>query len=356
MTTNLTSYKAGTALAPIARSATVTLIDQYGDTWVGSSGTNVQFTGEALGRVASTANGSNDLNTGANVTGDDGTTAVGLDVGDKIVITEVGAGAGDVFKEDCTYTVKTRTDLDTVIVKVVAGDLGTTTSTLTTTGCAVADPVAFGADASSTAVGAWLFNRTHDTFTFADRAVGPDGTANIAWNDANTGAANTGVGAYVAALGNSAPSKTSYRYIAPAAVDLENSQTTTVWTTTAGSDLVDADGDVGAQILEWDNANNTLLIRLDYTGATCSLFSLLAALGCNYTITKYSYDDNDQFNLTADATAAATSLAGFELTLTGHLNAADGEGGAVGGFARGDLDTVSYAALAANVSVFSLGG
>ena len=87
------------------------------------------------------------------------------------------------------------------------------------------------------------------------------------------------------------------------------------------------------------------------------MFSLLALLGCTYTITKYSYDDNDQFNLAAEtAPGTATSLAGFELTLTGHLNAADGEGGAVGGFARGDLDTVSYAALAANVSVLSLGG
>ena len=357
MTTNATSYKAGSALLPVARSATVTLIDNYGDVWVGSSGTNVQFTGEALGRVASTANGSNDINTGANVAGDDGTTAVGLDVGDKIVITELGAGAGSVFKEDCTYTVKTRTDLDTVIVKVVAGDLGTNTSALTTTGCAVADPVAFGADASSTAVGAWLFNRTHDTFTFADRAVGPDGTANIAWNDVTSTAGISGVGAYVAALGNSAPSKTSYRWLAPSATALDNSQTSAVWTeTSAGSDhLADADDDIVGQIVEWDNANNTLTVQIDYATGACSYSSLLAAVGCSRTITQYTYDDNDQFNLTADATAAATSLAGFELQLTAHLNAADGVRGAIGVFAAGDLDTVSYQALAANVSIFSLG-
>jgi hypothetical protein len=85
------------------------------------------------------------------------------------------------------------------------------------------------------------------------------------------------------------------------------------------------------------------------------LFSLLADVGCAYTVTQYSYDDNDQFNLTADVTAAATSLAGFELQLTAHINAADGVGGAVAGFARGDLHAVSYQALSGNVSIFSLG-
>jgi len=43
-------------------------------------------------------------------------------------------------------------------------------------------------------------------------------------------------------------------------------------------------------------------------------------------------------------------LAGFEVQLTAHLNAAT-----AGVFAAGDLDTVTYQALAANVSIFGLG-
>jgi hypothetical protein len=347
MATNLTSYAAGSALLPVARSATITLLDQYGNAHAASSGASVQFTGPSVGRLASTTNGSDTMTFAA---------APGLDVGDKVVITELGADPRT-LKEDCTLTVKTRSSATAYIFKTIAGDQGV--GAALACGADAADPFAVtGGDISGAGAGAWLVNRVHDTFGFADRTIGPDGTTSIAWNDVTTTSGpGSSVGGYVSAALNATPNKSVYRWLAPSAVVLENAQTSAVWTTTAASDLVDADGDVGAQILAWDNANNTLLVRLDYTGATCSLFSLLADIGCAYTFTQYSYDDNDQFNLAAEtAPGTATSLAGFELTLAGHQNAADGVGGAIGGFARGDLDTVSYQALSGNVSTFSLGG
>jgi hypothetical protein len=346
MATNLTSYAAGSALLPVARSATITLLDQYGNAHAASAGASVQFTGPSVGRLASTAAGSETMTFAA---------APGLDVGDKVVITELGA-TPQTLKEDCTLTVKTRTDATAFIFKTVAGDQGVGASLACNADAA--DPFLItGGDISGAGAGAWLVNRVHDTFGFAERTIGPDGTTSIAWNDVNTTAGvSSSVGGYVSAALNAAPNKSTFRYLAPNAVVLDNSQTSSVWTTTAGSDLVDADDDIGAQILAWDNANNTLLVRIDYATGVCSLFSLLAGVGCPYTITQYTYDDNDQFNLTADATAVATSLAGFELMLASHQNANDGVGGAIGGFARGDLDTVSYQALSGNVSTFSLGG
>jgi hypothetical protein len=62
----------------------------------------------------------------------------------------------------------------------------------------------------------------------------------------------------------------------------------------------------------------------------------------------YSYDDNDQFFLTNGS--AATTLAGFELQLTAHMAANAGVA-----FIVGDLFSVTYQALAGNVSVFKLG-
>ncbi len=343
MTTNLVSYAAGSALLPVARSATMSLLDQYGNAHTASSGDTVTFTGRAIGRISGWA-----ANEQATFTA-----AHGLDVGDKVVITETPASPGaegNGGSEDCTHTVLARTSDVIATFTLTTGDLGVVAG-----GDCVAGITALTGDADNAADGTWTFAEVHDTFEWADRTVGPDGTANIAWNDVTTTSGYSEVGGHAGDTIAATAHKTSYRYVAPDAVDVEAGNTTTVWTTNALNDLVDADGDVGAQIISWDDANNTLLVRLDATGVTCSLFALLADIGCAYTVTQYSYDDNDQFNLTADATAAATSLAGFELALTGHSNAADGVGGAVGGFARGDLHAVTYQALAGNVSIFSLG-
>ena len=159
----------------------------------------------------------------------------------------------------------------------------------------------------------------------------------------------------MAALGNVSPNKTTYRYLAPSATVLDNSKTSATWSeTSAGSDsLADADDDIVGQIVAWDNANNTLLVRIDYATGACSWNSLLTALGCPFTLTQYTYDANDQFNLTEGTTS--TTLAGFEAQLSLHLLATGGVRGAAGVFAAGDVAAVTYQALADNVSIFSLG-
>ena len=339
MSSNLTEYKAGSALLPVARTATMSLYDQYGTLHAASAGSTVQFTGSSISRLASSAHGTETYTFAA---------APGLVVDDKVVIAELGGGPTTI-KEDCTYTVKTRTDHVQYIFKVVAGDPGVGT----TAGCAAVDPFLIdGADISGAAAGAWLVSRLNDTFGFTDMIVGADGTASLAWNDSISTAGESQVGGYVNATLNHAPNKVAYRYLAPSATVLDNSQTSATWTETdgAGADhAVTQDNDIIGTILAWDDANNGLLVRLMYATGACTEGGT-GAVPCLWTLTKYTYDDNDQFNLTTDATSATTTLAGFELQLAAHLAAGNNAA-----FAAGDLDTVAYQALAANVSIFGLG-
>ena len=80
------------------------------------------------------------------------------------------------------------------------------------------------------------------------------------------------------------------------------------------------------------------------------------------TYTSYSWDDNDHFylNSAGGVTTTATSMAGFEGTYLAGV-AANGLQGALAtasglSYATGTLDSVSYQALAANTSIFKLGG
>jgi hypothetical protein len=80
------------------------------------------------------------------------------------------------------------------------------------------------------------------------------------------------------------------------------------------------------------------------------------------TYTSYSWDDNDHFylNSAGGATTTATSMAGFEGAYVAGV-ATYGLQGALAtgnglGYAAGTLDSVSYQALAANTSIFKLGG
>ena len=97
--------------------------------------------------------------------------------------------------------------------------------------------------------------------------------------------------------------------------------------------------------------NNTLLIELEY-------FS--GALAKTYT--QYSYDSNDYFflNSALGLSGVPTTEAGFEGTATaasatpGLANHLMDAGNGVT-YTQGDIDAVSYQALAGNVSSFSLG-
>jgi hypothetical protein len=342
MAANTTAYKAGSALLPVARSATMTLRDQYGNAHTASSGTTVQFAGEkrGLGRLTATTHGSETITSAGHL----------LAAGDKIVFTEIGGGAGGLIVEDCTYTVLARTDHDNFTMAVIAGDLGVGT----VTGCTAISAFLLAADASGADVGAWLYNTINDTFGFADRTIGPDGTASIAWNDVTTTSGRSTVGGYVSATLNQTGNKNATRWLAPSATVLDNSKTSATWSQTdAGgtAHLAEADDDINGHILAWDNANNTLLVEINYGTGACSEDGAAAAAPCSQTFTQYTYDDNDQYNTTADATAVAATMAGFEYQLGLHLAA--GTGGLV--FTQGDIASVAYQALSANVSVFGLG-
>jgi hypothetical protein len=167
----------------------------------------------------------------------------------------------------------------------------------------------------------------------ADRTIGPDGTASVAWNDTtSTNGADT-VSVYKSTTKEAA--KTAYRYNAAV----------------VGTTINNADTYVDAQPVIWDNANNTLLVKLNHgiaNSAVAAATHTAATHVRSVDYVLYSYDDNDQFFLTNGS--ATTTLAGFELQLTTHLAAAT-----AGAFAVGDLFSVTYEALAGNVSIFKLG-
>jgi hypothetical protein len=183
-------------------------------------------------------------------------------------------------------------------------------------------------------------------FATADRTVGPDGTASVAWNDSTaTNAADT-VSVYVSTTKEAA--KTAYRYVAAAAgVTVSDSgETAIAWAEDV--DVNDASY-IDAQPLIWDNANNTLLVKLNHgiNNSALPAATHTAALRSDEYVL-YSYDDNDQFFLTEGT--GTTTLAGFELQLSTHMAANAGIA-----FIAGDLAAVTYQALAGNVSVFKLG-
>ena len=126
---------------------------------------------------------------------------------------------------------------------------------------------------------------------------------------------------------------------------LADDATAVAWVEDAGNDA----SQLSATPLVWDNANNTLLVRVDHGINNLLLSASVHTLDVRKTdYLLYTYDAGDQFNLTEGSTT--TTLAGFELQLTAHLNAAT-----AGAFAAGDIAAITYQALAANTSVFSLG-
>jgi hypothetical protein len=181
----------------------------------------------------------------------------------------------------------------------------------------------------------------------ADRTIGPDGTASVAWNDTtSTNGADT-VSVYKSTTKEAA--KTAYRYnAAVVGTTINNADTAIAW-----AEDVDANDAsyVDAQPVIWDNANNTLLVKLNHgiaNSAVAAATHTAATHVRSVDYVLYSYDDNDQFFLTNGS--AATTLAGFELQLTTDLARAT-----IGAFAVGDLFSVTYEALAGNVSIFKLG-
>jgi hypothetical protein len=468
MSTNTTAYKAAaSALAPISRTATVTVTDKFGDL---KAGGNVIFHGGANPVVIkNTAANSNDLVSTAMMT------AFGYAANSAICFTGITTGldgAGELSLGTVHYIKAISTAAESVL-----------SFSLTSGGTEL--------DIAGTPVtGEMGIVKAHPVMGCASRTVSPQGTASVAWNDTTLTSGMDVVGsttrhlqamttdnAQVAAAATNAvhATKTAYRWLAPGTVALATNQTSTAWaevdTATlahvggaAADGVANDDADINATPLVVDLAGNTMVVGLNHGKTTASvtgkagvatapaggvglieitsangefpvgtavcftdtstgdgsvpagvavpgvvyyvhavtfetswndltLRTTLSALGipttslvitgtphtsmllgyaiqdasgawvCSpTTYTSYSWDDNDHFylNSSGGVTTTATSMAGFEGAYVAGVATYGLQGALATGnglsYATGTLDSVSYQALAANTSVFKLGG
>jgi hypothetical protein len=113
-----------------------------------------------------------------------------------------------------------------------------------------------------------------------------------------------------------------------------------------------ATGIAGAALTPTGTPTTAADIGPAYSSTSCS----------ETTYTSYSWDDNDHFylNSAGGVTTTASSMAGFEGYYVGGVATYGLQGALATGnglsYAAGTLDSVSYQALAANTSIFKLGG
>jgi hypothetical protein len=357
-TSNVSSYKAGSATAPVSRTSTVTITDKFGDAVTGGS---VVFHGAGETNWAATAASGNALTlvggTNFSVTHfpADADVCFGVNVGTSM----------EEFTAGTVYAVKSATNADPTVVGLALGDTG---------GVDFAGATASNNIIAVTGTPTIQANLAlaHPTFGCAARTVSPAGTASVAWNDVTTtsGADIVGwsYGSSQAVIADNAQTtattltgtKTAYRWVAPSATALA-SQTTATWKEVS-PDWNDA-ADFGGTPVEVDYVNNSMVVELDH-GVTVAAGT--AARGGNaslHTFVSYSWDDNDYYylNSAAGVTTTPTSMAGFEGAYvagvaTYGLLGAKATGYATATYAAGTLDAITYQALAPNVSIWKLGG
>ena len=430
LATNLSNYKAGSTLLPVARSATSTNWDQYGGVHTASASNTVKFQGAAVsGTGLLVCVSGNDLCyfQGRQITAETGDDEITLDANDLWTMkagTVHGLSVGDAVAFAGTLSTKMDDGLDTNTVYYVKTAPNTTTFTtatvssggsITNTANAVDDCAAatcrlyqvepHSLEGTESIVFRTAATEVDDTFTAntryyvaaagltsfefglnttanadakmdigttpADnctlttceaylwhagsgspaRSIGPDGTASVAWNDTTSTSGLDSLSVYVSTTKEAA--KSSYRYIAPVVgTTLADSHTATTWVEDEGNDA----GQLIATPLIHDAAGNTLLVsiahgRNNLTETAGPNVHTIATHGTEYL--QYSYDDNDQFMTTADATSAAATMAEFEAALAACKVVGDVAGVS---FSAADIYGVTaYQALAGNVSTFKLG-
>ncbi|MFP6703079.1 MAG: hypothetical protein VB861_15135, partial [Planctomycetaceae bacterium] len=367
-TSNVSSYKAAaSALAPISRTSTVTLTDKFGDAVTGGS---VVFHGAGETNWAATA-----------FSGDDGTLVGGTNFSvthfpaDAFVCFGAAGGGIEEFTAGTVYAVK----------GAVAGPPSLISFALGTTGL-----VNFAGATENNTIIAVSGTPTiesnlalaHPIFGCASRTVSPAGTASIAWNDTTTtsgadivgfsyagGRGMTTDNAQLAAAGVGSlltGTKTAYRWVAPSAVVVAGGAQATasfaeVMVGGSGS-VVDHADDIQATPVEVDYVNNTMVVEIDF-GIVVALGT--AARGGNlplHVFTSYSWDDSDYYYLNSalGVTTTASTMAGFEGAYVAGVATYGLQGALATGnglsYAPGTLDGVLYQALAANTSIFKLGG
>ena len=354
LTTNLASYAAGSATAPVSRTATATVTDKYGDAY--ATATTVIFAANAGNvleadadlTVVANAGTNNAINAGEAIT----TT---FPANAPVCFTKSG---GTILLAGSAPTLGTVYYIKALGTDDQAGNAPDHSFTLSATaGGAVL--LATG----STTAGDTLAN-AHATMGCAARSTGPAGTAAVAWNDAATTSTLDTVVSSAALEKTAADSAngastyaetvtggTSYRHVAPNTTAFSGNVVTytSAWVEISDDNAVaDANGEVTAKPVVVDTTNNTMVVE----------FSVDTAVKA-WTI--YSYDANDHFYLSADSAVGgvATTEAGFEGTfVTGATNPgllghkADSGGAS---WAHGDLDAVTYQSVEGNISVFYLG-
>ena len=280
ITTNVSSYKAGSATAPVSRTATATLRDKFGDV-VANESSAVQFYGGiadalvVLGDVST-----NDiLDTGAVITNKFPVgTAVCLVTANDVATTIAG------ISKDTVYYVQA----------IHAGAGGGSVATahavkLAATSGGAMLPLTGDSKATDKLVAA------HPTMGCGTRSVGPAGTASIAWND--TGTTSTLDQIYVTtSQGESATGEsgtTAMRWLAPASTALGVGVANTLtWTETntqgAGADET---ADAYGTPMVVDLTNNTMVVKLNYgQGGTDRFIEDIAAAASVFEVDLLAYN------------------------------------------------------------------
>ena len=248
---NVTSYLAGSAAAPVARTATVTVRDTYGVPVANATSTAVFAGGARQALIAETMAG-NALDTGVNIGQE-------FPVGTAVCLQTHGSGTIVGLSTDTTYYVQAlgngagggATDQREMVLSATSGG-----AALVVTGdTAVTDFIA----------------RAHPVMGCATRSFGPAGTASVAWNDTTATAGLDAMFVYTAA-GESAAGEsgtTSIRWIAPSTTAIAGVHTTANWTETniGGAAIAlgaDDDSEIVGTPMEHDTSGNTVVTKLSY--------------------------------------------------------------------------------------------
>jgi len=351
LSSNSIFYKAGSATAPVAKSATVTVTDKYGSAVGNATGTAIFSQGgaedvmvaDAALQTAAGSETASSIPTGAAVN-------VTMPAGTPFCFTAI-TGADTLTIGGVAPTVGTTYYVESVVAGAGGANMGIKVAT-TATGAAEAIT-----GASTTGLKLVI---GHPVYGCAVRSYGPAGTASVAWNDSATTGKNDTYGVFNNAGTLGVAQKTNYRYIAGSSTTaFATGQTPASWVEDAFSS---AATDAQAVPLYADTVNNSMIVQL-YGGAYANLAAAVTAGA--YVNVQYTYDSNDHFYLNSalGATSTGTSEAGFEGSMVegsstpGLLNhMADGTAhGGTPAFAAGDLDAVTYSAVPGNISIFKLG-
>ena len=338
VTTNVASYKAGTALAPIARTMTSTVRDKFGDV-VANATLGANFYGGAgdVTVVEADLSSDDELDLGADV-------SAAMPVDTKVCFGTVGGVATAVvgLTAGTVYYVKNLADSDEEVGLSLTASTGTNAKIALTGASAVTDFLALA----------------HPTLGCAQRTIGPVGTASVAWNDSATTSTLDQV--YVTtSVGESAAAEagtTSIRWIAASTTELNSDApvaSTAAWTEVNADESCDATDEICGTPMIVDTVGNTMVAAIVYDSASGG------GVTVSTTYTTYSWDSNDYYYLNDGA--LATTEAGFEGSY--YAGATAGTKGLLNhfadmsgtGYTKADLAGVTYQAIAGNTSVFKLG-